>query len=154
MHWYGRASRHLATTVELGQDENAQSLRLQTWADMRPVFDELEDWMNVLGYPHRDVFALVLAVQEAATNAFRHGNRGDPTKTVWVRYLVTSAEVLVEVEDQGPGFDLDTVPDPLAEVNLDRPSGRGLMLMQFYSSWVSFNARGNRVTLCRQRTDL
>jgi serine/threonine-protein kinase RsbW len=43
------------------------------------------------------------------------------------------------------------VPDPCAEENLERPCGRGLLLMQNYMTWVRFNETGNCVTMCRQR---
>jgi serine/threonine-protein kinase RsbW len=44
------------------------------------------------------------------------------------------------------------VPDPLAEDNLERPGGRGLLLMRSYMTWVRFNRRGNAVTLFKQRS--
>jgi serine/threonine-protein kinase RsbW len=112
----------------------------------------LEAWMRILGYANKDIFAVRLAFNEAVINAFRHGNRSDPGKRIHVRYLVTAAEILLQVEDQGPGFDPNQVPDPLSEPFLDRPCGRGLFLMRSYMTWVSFNREGNRVTLCRQRS--
>jgi serine/threonine-protein kinase RsbW len=66
--------------------------------------------------------------------------------------LLSATEVLLEVEDQGHGFDPTQVPDPLVEPYLDRPSGRGLFLIRTYMTWVSFNQEGNRVTFCRQRS--
>jgi serine/threonine-protein kinase RsbW len=91
-------------------------------------------------------------LQEAVSNAFRHGNRGDRGKNIDLRYAVSAAEVLLEVEDQGAGFDPDQVPNPLAEENLYRLGGRGLFFMRAYMTWVSFNREGNRVTLSKQRS--
>jgi serine/threonine-protein kinase RsbW len=133
--------------------EDTRVIQVHSPADMRPFFDMIEDLMGIMGYPRKDVFAVTLAVQEAVANAFRHGNRRDPRKTIDLRYLLTAAEVTVEVADQGPGFDPDGVPDPLAEANLERPGGRGLFLMQAYMTWVSFNREGNRVTLSKQRSN-
>jgi serine/threonine-protein kinase RsbW len=82
-------------------------------------------------------------------NAIRHGHKGDVTKQVRVSYSVTADEVVAEIEDEGPGFDPQQVPDPLSPENLERPSGRGLFLMRHYTSWVRFSPRGNCVTLCR-----
>ncbi len=55
------------------------------------------------------------------------------------------------IEDQGRGFQPEEVPDPFAPENLERPSGRGLVLMRNYMTSVRYNAAGNRVTMCRQR---
>src|SRR5262249_10507124 len=117
-----------------------------------PVLDHLEDWMRLLGYSRRDIFSARLILREAVNNAMRHGNRNDPAKYVDVTYIVSPSEVLAQVQDQGNGFRPDEVPNPLAEENRDRPSGRGVFLMRIYSTWVSFNPQGNRVTLCRRRT--
>src|SRR5262249_33198506 len=102
-------------------------------------------------YSPRDIFGLHLAVEEAVSNAVKHGHRNRPNQPVWVRYQVTPDQVLVEVEDQGPGFDPEQVPDPREPSNLERCSGRGLFLMRHYSTWVQYNERGNRVTLCKRR---
>jgi serine/threonine-protein kinase RsbW len=71
---------------------------------------------------------------------------------VRVRYQVNAEQFLVEIEDEGPGFDPEGVADPLAPENLERPGGRGVFLMRHYMTWVSFNERGNCVTMCRRRT--
>jgi serine/threonine-protein kinase RsbW len=93
-----------------------------------------------------------LALHEAAANAFRHGNRGDRGKTITVRYVATPAQMLLEVEDEGAGFDPGRVPDPLAEMSRPRRACRGLFLMRAYATWVSFSPKGNRVTFARQRS--
>jgi serine/threonine-protein kinase RsbW len=140
-------------TVDLALEERAQYLQVHTPAELRPFIDQLENRMRLHGYSCGDLFAVKLALQEAAINAFRHGNRSDPGKRIVLRCLVTPAEVLLEVEDEGAGFDPEAVPDPLLPENLDRPNGRGLFLMRVYMTWVSFNREGNRVTLARQRSD-
>jgi serine/threonine-protein kinase RsbW len=153
MYLYGKRHHFCKRTADLALVVEAERVQVNTPAELRPLFDRLEDRMRVLGYPCKDLFAVLLAVQEATDNAFRHGNRSDPTKSFYVLFLVTAVEVLVEVQDEGRGFDPEQVPDPLAEENLDRPHGRGLFLMRAYMTWVSFNRQGNRVTLARQRSD-
>ncbi len=102
-------------------------------------------------YSEKDIFAVRLALEEALVNAVRHGNQEDAAKHVRVSFLVGPERILIEVQDEGNGFDPDDVPDPLAPENLERSSGRGLHLMRTYMSWVRFNAEGNCVTMCKCR---
>jgi serine/threonine-protein kinase RsbW len=141
-------------TRAAGLASAAEVLELQVHApaELGPLFDSLEDLMGILGYPRRDILAVQLALHEAATNAFRHGNRGDRGKTITVRYVATVARMLLEVEDEGAGFVPGAVPDPLTGKNRLRGTGRGLMLMRAYATWVSFSPKGNRVTFARQRS--
>jgi serine/threonine-protein kinase RsbW len=104
------------------------------------------------GYAERDLFSMRLALEEALVNAVKHGNRGDPSLRVNVRSWVGPDEALVEVEDEGPGFDRGGVPDPIAPENLGRSCGRGLLLMRTYMDWVRHSGPGNCVTLCRYRS--
>jgi serine/threonine-protein kinase RsbW len=55
------------------------------------------------------------------------------------------------VTDEGPGFRLDDVPDPTADENLQRPCGRGLMLIRAYMDEVSFNETGNEITMVKRK---
>jgi serine/threonine-protein kinase RsbW len=128
--------------------------RERVWSldGLAPVLDQLVTEMALWGYPHRDTFAVRLALEEAIVNAIKHGHRGQAGKPVQVSYVVVEEWMLVEVEDQGPGFDPQRVPDPLAEENLEKPSGRGLFLMRCYMSWVRFFGRGNVVSMCRKRS--
>src|SRR5262249_46327191 len=56
------------------------------------------------------------------------------------------------IEDQGPGFDPKTLPDPTDPANLERLGGRGLLLIRTFMDEVQFNAAGNRITM-RKRGD-
>jgi serine/threonine-protein kinase RsbW len=152
MDFGGEDSRERAAMIDLGGNLSVRRATLAHLAEVRPVSDAVERWMRVFGYPGKDIFAFRLAFGEAAINAFRHGNQGDPTKVVRVSYLVTPDEVVVEVEDEGAGFDPDQVPDPRLPETCERVSGRGLFLMRVYMSGVAFNRQGNRVTLCRRRS--
>src|SRR5262249_47369272 len=134
MHHYGKENRGQAAMIDLGGNEAVRRVALRSPAGLRPLWECLENWMRVFGYSGKDIFAVRLALGEAVINAFRHGNQGDPCKAVRVSYLVTPSEAAAEVEDEGPGFDPDQVPDPLAAQNVERMSGRGLFLMRVYMS--------------------
>jgi serine/threonine-protein kinase RsbW len=130
---------------------NLVEARLRTSAEVVPLLDRVVGLLEGLGYSAKEVFGVRLALEEAAVNGLKHGNADDPSRSVWVRYRADAAEVWLEVEDEGPGFDPGEVPDPLAPENLENPSGRGLFLMRTYMSSVEYNARGNRVRMRKVR---
>jgi serine/threonine-protein kinase RsbW len=121
-------------------------------AEAAPFYEMVAAEMGILGYSTRDTVSVRLAVAEAVTNAVRHGHRGDPNKRVQVGFLLTREQVLVEIVDQGPGFDPNRLPDPRAPENLEREGGRGVFLMRTWMTWVRFSGAGNHVTMCKYRS--
>ena len=100
------------------------------------------------GFSDAARFAIRLAVEEAITNAFKHGHADLPADTtVRFSYEVSDDGVLVEVEDQGPGFNPDEIADPTLDENLERPFGRGLMLIRAYMTRVEHDKGGNIVRM-------
>ncbi len=76
-------------------------------------------------------FKLPVALTEALSNAILRGNGEDAGKEVHVRVEVLDDAIVVEVEDEGQGFDFEAcVGDPTAPENLEREDGRGLFLMR------------------------
>jgi serine/threonine-protein kinase RsbW len=120
-------------------------------ADLDRLTDRVLAAMEQAGYGERDRFAVRLCLDEAVANGLAHGNGRDRRKAVGVRCRIDADRVVISVEDEGPGFDPEQMPDPLAAENLEKPSGRGVLLMRHFMSSVRFSARGNRVTLCRRR---
>jgi len=114
---------------------------------------KIEDQLVCVAEAHRYdeemVFALRLSLEEALSNAIRHGNKGDAYKKVKVRYLINSDIIDIYVEDEGSGFNPRDVPDPTAQENLSNPSGRGIMLMRAYMNKVEYNAAGNVIHLVK-----
>lgn len=115
------------------------------------VQDRIIGTLETRGFPARDVFGVRLALEEAIVNAIKHGNGLDPAKSVFIDCQVDDNRVLISVRDEGPGFDPGDVPDPTEEDNLDKPSGRGLMLMRAFMTRIEYNATGNQVTLEKVR---
>lgn len=113
----------------------------------RHLFEEVERQ----GYPAAAQFPLRLAIEEAVMNAFKHGHRNLPEASVKVTWSVEPARVTISVEDQGPGFVPDDVPDPTSPELLEKPSGRGLMLMRAYMAKIEYSPRGNKVTMVYER---
>lgn len=117
-----------------------------------------------------------IALEEALLNAIYHGNlevssdlreNGDEAfhrlaaerraadpyrgRRVRVTARLTPRRAAFVIADQGPGFDVSNLPDPTAPEHLDRPCGRGVLLMRAFMTEVRYNPAGNRVTLVKTR---
>jgi len=84
---------------------------------------------------------------EALTNAMLYGNARDPSKRVLVEVVFENGRLEARITDQGGGFDPSSIPDPTEPENILKPSGRGLFIMRQLLDEVSYNDRGNQVTL-------
>jgi len=131
------------------EDGRYREVSLRRTDEVVPFLDDVEAAMVERGYPARACFDLRLVLEEAIVNGLKHGNGGDPTKRVRVLYRVGAEAVLADVEDEGPGFNPNSVPDATASENLEKPSGRGLLLMRHHTTWLRYHGRGNRLSLCK-----
>jgi serine/threonine-protein kinase RsbW len=120
--------------------------------DVALALGEIAVAMAALGYPSEDIWGVQLALDESILNGLQHGNQGDPAKHVRVRCYIGTEVVMAEVEDQGAGFNPALVPNPLLPENLERDTGRGLLLMRHFMTGVAFSERGNHVTLFKRRS--
>ena len=85
-----------------------------------------------VGLDEDDLHALGMAVRESMVNAVVHGNRYNARKKVHLQVSQTRDHLEIVIRDEGEGFELSDLPDPLAEENLLRQSGRGLLLIQAF----------------------
>lgn len=123
-------------------------------SDLSKAWDAQQQVMDAIkarGFGENALFAIRLALDEALNNAISHGNDRDPTKKVTIRYHIEAEEVRIAVTDEGPGFDPTDVPDPTLDEFLERPHGRGIMLMRAYMTDVHFADGGRTVTMVKQR---
>ncbi|MFO1019576.1 MAG: ATP-binding protein [Planctomycetales bacterium] len=115
------------------------------------VQERIVSRLEELQYSSRDVFGVRLALEEALVNAIKHGNRMDRNKHVDVFCQIHDGLVHIEIEDQGPGFKPADIPDPTSDENLERPGGRGILLMRSFMSLVEYNDRGNKIVLEKEK---
>jgi serine/threonine-protein kinase RsbW len=103
--------------------------------------------------PHKCSLNVRVALAEAISNAILRGNAATGGRRVRVRAVVTDDEVVFDVVDEGPGFDLGAArPDPTEPENLLREDGRGLFLMKRLMDRVErFQSDGNVVRLTLRR---
>jgi serine/threonine-protein kinase RsbW len=127
-------------------------LHLRERWEIPELLDTVVAVLTAAGFSRDESLETRLALEEALCNALQHGNRGDPSKRAWLRYRLEGEWFLAEVEDQGEGFDPAGIRNPVAPENVGRPCGRGLLLMSHATTWLRFNARGNRVRMGKRRS--
>lgn len=121
-------------------------------AEARRVQEEIEAALTSVRYGDRDIFSIKLALEEALVNAIKHGNQMDPDKRVSVTYTVSVERFDIRIADEGLGFNPADVPDPTAPENLERPCGRGLLLIRNFMNEVAYHGKGNVVTMWKLRS--
>jgi serine/threonine-protein kinase RsbW len=120
--------------------DTAESLILE--ASEKAGFDE--DELNKIG----------MSVRECMVNAVVHGNRYSANKKVHVAVYLYPEALSISIADEGEGFHLSDLPDPLAEENLLRHSGRGVFLIRAFMDDVQFRKLipfGTEVTLVKKK---
>lgn len=90
---------------------------------------------------------ILIAMTEAVNNAITHGNKQDATKTVSITFKEEDDVLKFIVEDQGPGFDYENLPDPTSPENIEKPNGRGVFLMSKLADEIEFDETGSVVEL-------
>jgi len=120
-------------------------------AEARRIQDDIEAELRSHHFEDKEIFCIRLALEEALVNAIKHGNQMDRNKRVHVTYRVSLERFDIKIVDEGPGFDPEDVPDPMAVENLERPCGRGLLLMRHYMTEVNFVPPGNRLSMSKIR---
>lgn len=113
----------------------------------------LEEALTRLDLEGKVSYEVGMAVREAVANAIEHGNRSELAKKVHVEVDLQPGELVVRVSDEGEGFDLERISDPLAPTNLLKPSGRGLLFMREFMDEIDYTFHmngGTEVTLRKQ----
>jgi serine/threonine-protein kinase RsbW len=100
-----------------------------------------------VGFDDEAVHYMSVAVRESVVNAIKHGNRHDELKRVHLRFTIHDRALEIQVKDEGAGFDLASIADPLAPENLLKAYGRGIFFMRQFMDEVThaFPAKGGTV---------
>jgi serine/threonine-protein kinase RsbW len=84
------------------------------------------------GFNEDECYRIGMSVREGVINAFHYGNQEKPEKKIHLAVDINDEKLTIHVTDEGKGFRLSDVPDPLAEENLLSTSGRGIFLMRAF----------------------
>ena len=124
-------------------------------SDLEVGHAAIEDLLTALGaagWEGMDVFRIQMAIEEAVVNAIEHGNQRKPEKSVRLVFHVTPEMATMVISDEGAGFDHRNLVDPTSDDRLDKPRGRGVMLMRELMNEARFNEVGNQVTMIKFRS--
>jgi anti-sigma regulatory factor (Ser/Thr protein kinase) len=95
----------------------------------------------------KDSFAVELLLRESLNNAVIHGCLKNPRLSFSCSLLISGQEIIIEVSDDGAGFDWRKKPEVIPASSDE--TGRGLHIYAFYADSIEFNDAGNRVRLTR-----
>jgi len=116
-----------------------------------PIMSFLYALFKNKGIEQNVVSNVVTSVIEAVANAINHGNRADINKRIAISVCVDRNILNIEVQDEGKGFDVADIPDPLAPENLLKPCGRGIFLIRAFMDKVDFDFRDNGAKLIMEK---
>jgi anti-anti-sigma factor len=104
---------------------------------------------RMVGFDEDTSMWISMAIRESVINAIKHGNKLDPGKRVDVQYTVSSDGLTVRINDQGDGFNPESIPNPLDPENLLKPTGRGIFYMKTFMDEVEYSPRPGGGTIVR-----
>jgi serine/threonine-protein kinase RsbW len=116
------------------------------------LIDQVIEQLVQRGWPQSDRFAIQMGLEEALTNAIKHGNQNNPRKFITLEVQVDPQEIRIGVADEGPGFPHARVRDPTRKSNRKRESGRGVALIRFFMDEVHYNESGNQLEMVKRRS--
>ncbi len=143
------------------------------------VIGQFKELMRQLDlFEERELVQISTALDEALLNAIVHGNlevcselreleqgceyrrltlerRQTPPycqRSVWATARLTRDQVTFIIRDEGQGFDPSQIPDPTDPANLEKPSGRGLLLINAFMDDVTHNEQGNEITMLKRKS--
>jgi serine/threonine-protein kinase RsbW len=102
-----------------------------------------EQYAKELSFSQDEMDSLAIAVTEVVANAIYHANKQDPNKSVTVRFEVSDTTLTIRVIDEGEGFELDNIQNPLDPENLMKESGRGIFIVRTLMDDVQFHFHSN-----------
>ena len=115
---------------------------LSTFDELERAVDFIEDFVSTNQLSEDLLERMRLVGSEAITNAIKHGNELDPEKKVGFGVGISNGFVEMRVSDEGPGFVIEEIPDPLASENLLAEGGRGVYFIFEFSDEVVFEDDG------------
>lgn len=118
---------------------NVVEVTVESSFDYLDLIQALSDNITrMMGFDEDASHWIGMSIRESVVNAIQHGNRSDRKKRVSIKFEIYQDRLVVNVDDEGKGFDPANIPDPLTGENLMKPSGRGIFFMKSFMDQVEF----------------
>jgi serine/threonine-protein kinase RsbW len=116
------------------------------------VDNVIEAVNELMAFKEDEATAVSISVIEAGTNAIQHGCSNESRLRVELRFVVEDAQLTIEVEDPGGGFDPDRLPDPTSPDNILKERGRGIFIIRQMMDEVDFDfSTGTRLRMVKRK---
>ncbi len=100
---------------------------------------------NQMGFDPKSVDEIAISTTEAVNNAIEYGQG-----KIFLSLLPSKDRLIIEVWDEGPGFNPQKLKDPASPENIMRTRGRGIFIMRSLMDEVKIRfRRGTKVTLVK-----
>lgn len=128
-----KISLFLLVTSRMAPETKHLEITLETQVESVNLAEEMcLRLAEAAGFGEDECYRIGMSVREGVINAFHYGNKEKPEKKIHLAVDLTPEKMIIHVADEGTGFKLADVPDPLAEENLLSTSGRGIFLMRAF----------------------
>ncbi|MFH1706960.1 MAG: HU family DNA-binding protein [Planctomycetota bacterium] len=145
---------------ERGYFSQQVKLRVPTIVnEIEKTYDIMEEFFKKTNLEVEQVDELVAAYREAMSNAALHGNKNNAEKDLFVDFVVDVKKISFSIEDQGPGFDFtpfekraestSAIEVARARNALDNPGGMGMMILKKCADEITYNTKGNKVSVIK-----
>ena len=136
-------------TKDMSKNYHVQEKLKTDLKAVNPFLDRISQDVFALINSKDEAFKIKLALEEAVVNSMRHGNHLDPDRSVAVHIEADKKEIVMDVHDEGKGFDFRVLPDPTRGEKAHLPSGRGVYLMRKLMDKVEFYDGGAGVRMTK-----
>jgi serine/threonine-protein kinase RsbW len=120
-------------------------------ATAHKLIDQAMEQLETTEWSSKEKFAINMALEEALVNAVQHGNDSDSNKKVHFVCSLNGDLIYVRIEDEGPGFDPEAIPDPTDAEHILDNHGRGVLLIKNFVTRVRWNDKGNVIEFEKER---
>jgi serine/threonine-protein kinase RsbW len=144
--WRNPSGRSESTKIKRKNNQ----ITIPSSLDYLPKVDEyMEAKLRKLGVDKNKLADIAISVTEAVTNAVVHGNKNDLKKKVFIKLKADSSQVQITVEDEGNGFDPESIGSPIDEGNLLKEAGRGIFILKSLMDKVEFMVYPQKGTMVK-----
>lgn len=113
------------------------------------VVTSVVEKLGQLALDKETISQVQLALQEAVVNAVKHGNKMDPGLVVRIEIELEPKQLIIQVADQGQGYDYKNIPSPIEPQNLEKLKGRGIFLIKHLMDKVEFLNQGSTIKMIK-----